>query len=224
MIFYTYGLVRWWVLGMVTSCHVVCGGQPNWWLLVGTVGNSVSNQSSLRSLLDFAGLGFALFLTLVGALLVLETDLVRGNGCILFAFSVLNTVLPIIMHSLYVNDLRLSSVRSCVDSWSILSIKASTLDTWLVLSVKHRCFSIFLGLVALKSVVIKIDFLYRRIALNLRSNIALCCSSTHANYLLSARSFEIQFCVRERHISKVKICWWWEALSRLSFFFHMLQL
>lgn len=75
-------------------------------------------------MLDFAGLGFALFLTLVGALLVLETDLVRGNGRILFAFFVLNTVLPIIVHSLYVNDLRLSSVRSCVDSWSILSIKS----------------------------------------------------------------------------------------------------
>lgn len=40
-------------------------------------------------MLDFAGLGFALFLTLVGALLVKETDLVRGNVRIMFAFSVL---------------------------------------------------------------------------------------------------------------------------------------
>lgn len=110
---------------VVTWCMVVNPTDDCWLVLLVTV----NNRSSLRSLLDFAGLGFALFLTLVGALLVLETDLVRGNGRILFAFFVLNTVLPIIMHSLYVNDLRLSSVRSCVDSWSILSIKASTLDT-----------------------------------------------------------------------------------------------
>lgn len=71
---------------LVTWCIVVNHTDD---CLVGTVVNFVYIQSSLRSVLDLAGLGFALFLTLVGALLVKETDLVRGNVRIMFAFSVL---------------------------------------------------------------------------------------------------------------------------------------
>lgn len=160
-------------------------------MLVGIVGNFVNNWSSLRFLLDFVGFGFVFFLMLVGVFFVLEIDLVWGNGCILFVFFVLNIVFLIIMYFFYVNDLRLFLVWFCVDFWLILFIKVFILDIWLVLFVKYRCFSIFLGLVVLNSVVIKIDFLYRCIVLNLRSNIVLCCSFIYVNYLLSVRSFEI---------------------------------
>lgn len=84
MIFCTYRLVCWRILGEVASCHVVCCGYTDWWLFF------VDIRRSLRSM--WGCLGFVVFSSSFGIFLVLGTNLVRGNACILAELSVLNTV------------------------------------------------------------------------------------------------------------------------------------
>lgn len=63
----------------------------------------------------------------------------------------------------------------------------------LVLFMEHTRFSTLLCLFSWFNAVLRRDFLYRRAPMDLRSNVALCCRSTHANYWLGrcTRSLEV---------------------------------